>query len=123
MAKTDSRTVSAVTLGVFIIALAVALLAYHFMNKGVLVILWVTALIFGVALCFLSNLYEGKEKRGEPSEGMYRLAVGAVTALIGITGLMSTMGMELIYTVAVFLIGIAAVGITIALINGKGKGV
>ena len=119
MAKTDKRTVSAVTLGVFIIALAVALVAYNLMNKGVLVIVWITALIFGIALCFLSNLYESSERRDEPSEGTYRLAMGAVTALIGIVGLCGTMGLELIYTAVILLIGIALIGITVALMNMK----
>ncbi len=120
MTKLNNRTLSAVSLGMFIIALAIGIIAYMALDKGVLIILWVTALIFGLTLCLMSNLFSDKTTGAGPSERIYRLAVGAFVALIGIVGLMYTAtNIDWIYLIAIFLIGIAAIGIAIALINNK----
>jgi hypothetical protein len=120
MTELNNRTLSAVSLGVFIIALAIGFLAYMALDKGVLVILWVTALIFGVALCLMSSLFSDKTTGAGPSDRMYRLAVGAFVALVGLVGLIYTATtVDWIYVLVIFLIGIALIGITVALINNK----
>ncbi len=120
MTELNNRTLSAITLGTFIIALAIGFLAYKALDDGILVILWTTALIFGLALCVMSSMFDDSTTGAGPSERIYRLAVGAFVALIGIVGLAYTSAnLDWIYVIALFLIGLAVIGILIALANNK----
>ena len=119
----NNRTLSAVVLGSFIIALAVGLIAYYATDYGLAIILWVTLLIFGIALFALSFLYPKESGKFTPSESLYRTVLGLIIAVIGLIGLLYTAtSISWIILVAVFLIVLAVVGIAVALTNGKKEG-
>lgn len=118
----NSRTLSAVTLGMFIISLAAGLVVYSMTDAGVSTVLWTTALAFGICLCAVSTLHSGDETGFGPSESMYRLATGAVLAAIGLVGMLhSFTDVSDLILIALFLMIIAAIGIAVALVNGKKK--
>ncbi|MFA6804858.1 MAG: hypothetical protein WCQ23_03895 [Candidatus Methanomethylophilaceae archaeon] len=120
MTELNSRTLSAVKLGVFIIAFAIGILLYMAVKKDVLVIVWGTLLIFGIALCILSGLSSNATTGTGPSDLMYNLVIGAVLTLVGLAGLLYSMtSLELVYIAVIVLIGIAVIGIAAALINNK----
>lgn len=120
MTELNSRTLSAVKLGVFIIAFAIGILLYMAVKKDVLVIVWGTLLIFGIALCILSGLSSNATTGTGPSDLMYNLVIGAVLTLVGLAGLLYSMtSLGLVYIAVIVLIGIAVIGIAAALINNK----
>lgn len=120
MTEMNNRTLSAIKLGVFIIALAMGILLYMVVKKNILVIAWGTLLIFGIALCILSRLDSNINTSAGPSNMIYNLAVGSVLALTGFTGLLySLTDIGIIYAAVIMLVGIALIGIAIALINNK----
>jgi len=119
----NNRTLSAVALGSFIIALAVGLIVYYATDYGLAVILWVTLLIFGIALFALSFLYSKESGKFTPSESLYRMVLGIIIAVLGLIGLLYTAAnVNVIVLAAIFLIVLALVGITVALMNGKKEG-
>lgn len=120
MTELNSRTLSAVKLGVFIIAFAIGILLYMAVKKDVLVIVWGTLLIFGIALCILSRLSSNATTGAGPSDLMYNLVIGAVLTLVGLAGLLYSMtSLGLVYIAVIVLIGIAVIGIAAALINNN----
>ena len=121
MAGNKTRTLSAITAGMFLIALAIGIIAYKATETGgITIIIWVLALVFGLMLCMISTAYSDKEIKGVPSEMMYRFAVGSFVALIGLSGILWTLTkLDSMYILAIFIIGLAAIGISVALINSK----
>ena len=118
----NKRTLSAVTVGSFIIALAVGLIVYV-ATKEVQMILWVTMLIFGIALIALSFLYSSESKKFGPSESIYILVCGVIVTVIGVIGILHTYtDISIWILVAIFLIVLALTGIAVALINGNKEG-
>jgi hypothetical protein len=116
----NNRTLSAVTLGAFLIALAVGIIAWVAMDSALTMILWVTLLIFGIALFALSFLYPKGSGKFGPSEFIYRMVAGIIIAAIGLIGILFTETEISIWILAaIFLIVLAVVGITVALMNGK----
>ncbi|MCL1979154.1 MAG: hypothetical protein FWG60_03240 [Methanomassiliicoccaceae archaeon] len=116
----NNRTLSAVTLGSLIIALAIGLIFYAATDCGWMMIIWTTMLIFGIALFALSFLYPGESGKFGPSESIYRMVLGILIAVAGVIGILNTYTDVSIWILAaIFLIAVALVGITVALINGK----
>ncbi|MDR0309371.1 MAG: hypothetical protein LBH88_01240 [Candidatus Methanoplasma sp.] len=119
----NNRTLSAVTLGAFLIALAVGLVIYASTDHGSMIVLWTTMLIFGMLLFALSFMYSGESGKFGPSESSYRMVAGILVAVIGLIGMLYTFtDLSVLILVAIFIIALAAVGITVALINGKKEG-
>jgi len=119
----NNRTLSAVVLGSFIIALAVGLIAYYATDYGLAMVLWVTLLIFGIALFALSFLYPKESGKFTPSESSYKMVQGIIIAVLGLVGLLyTTASISPIILAAIFLIVLAVTGIAVALMNGKKGG-
>ncbi|MDD3379298.1 MAG: hypothetical protein PHG86_04855 [Candidatus Methanomethylophilaceae archaeon] len=115
----NNKTMSAVLLGAAIIALAIGLIIYSVVRKDFFVIIWSFALIFGIAICITVSAYSNAEKHG-PSEMMYRLSTGMVMVLIGIIGFINIFAsIDALILIAIFLIGLAFIGITVAITNNK----
>lgn len=119
MKNINGKTLQAISLGAFLISLAAAFAAYKLLDAGIMVIFWVTALAYGIFLCFASGLRSETPGKFGPSDSMQTVAVGSVTALIGFLGLLYTAGADWIYIISALLAGVALIGITIALVNGR----
>jgi hypothetical protein len=116
----NSRTTSAVTLGLVIIALAVGLIVYY-LTDNVLGGISVIILVAGIALASTSIGFSGVPDKYGPSDFLYRLVVGLVVAVIGVIILISAFtDVSGIILAAIFIIAIAVIGIFAALVNGKG---
>ena len=119
----NNRTLSAALLGAFIIALAVGLIIFAVTDYGVTVILWITLLIFGIALVALSFMYPKESGKFGPSEFIYKLVAGVILAMIGLIGMLFTLtDMDPLILAAIFLIVLAVVIVAVALMNGKKEG-
>ncbi|MDR3074875.1 MAG: hypothetical protein LBU30_02405 [Candidatus Methanoplasma sp.] len=115
-----SRTLSAVTLGLFIISLAAGLIVFSVTDHGPMIILWVTILIFGTALFVMSFMYSGEIGKFGPSDSIYMMVPAILLAVIGLLGILHMFtDLSIWILVAVFLIALALVGISVALENGK----
>lgn len=116
----NNRTLSAVTLGAFIISLAAGLIVFAVANYGPAIILWITMLIFGIVLFALSFMYSGEPGKFGPSESSYRMVAGILAAAIGLIGMLYTLTeINRWILAAIFLIILALVVISVALMNGK----
>jgi len=121
--KMDNRTLSAITLGSFLIALAIGIIVYVATSYGILMILWITLLIFGIALLALSFMYPTESGKFGPSESSFRMVWGILLAVMGFVGLLYTItNVNVWILVAIVLIAVAVVGILVALKNGKKEG-
>jgi len=119
----NNRTLSAVTFGAIMISLALGLIFYVALDRGLGIILWITLLFVGIAVFALSFLYSKESGKFGPSESAYRMVIGILMAVIGAIGLLYTFtDISLLILVAIFLIVLAAVGISVALMNGKKEG-
>ena len=119
----NNKTLSAVTLGAFIIALAVGLIVYSVTDYDWTMIIWITLLIFGIALFALSFLSSSEPGKFGPSDSSYRMIMGILAATIGAVGLLNTLtNLSIWVLIAIFLIVLALVGISVALMNGKKEG-
>ncbi len=119
----NNRTLSAVTLGLFLVSLAVGLIVFVATGLGAAIILWTTMLIFGIALLAMSFMYSGESGKFGPSDSIYRMVGGILVAVIGLIGMLYTFtDLSIWILVAIFLIALALVGISVALVNGKKEG-
>jgi hypothetical protein len=119
----NNKTLSAVTLGAFIISLAIGVIVYAVTDYGLAIILWVTMLIFGIALFAISFMYSGKPGKFGPSDSSYRMVAGILIAVVGLLCIIATLtNVSWWILVAVFLIVLALTGIFVALTNGKKEG-
>lgn len=119
----NNRTLSAVTLGSFLISLAIGLIVYAVGDNSWTIILWTTMLIFGIALLAISFMYSGESGKFGPSDSIYRMVGGIIIAVIGIIGILDMFtGLSALILIAIFIIALALVGISVALINGKKEG-
>jgi cell division protein FtsW (lipid II flippase) len=119
----NNKTLSAVTLGCFIIALAVGLIVYYATDYGLTMILWTVLLIFGISIFAISFAYSGERGKFGPSESSYRMVVGILAAAVGLIGMLYIVtDISLLILAAIFLIVLALVVIVVALMNGKKEG-
>ncbi|MDR2845665.1 MAG: hypothetical protein LBV63_00120 [Candidatus Methanoplasma sp.] len=116
----NSRTTSAVTLGLVIIALAVGLIVYYLTDSipgGISAII----LVAGIAVASTSIGFSGTPDKYGPSDFLYRLVVGLVMAVVGVIILIYAFtDLSTIILAAIFLVAIALIGIFAAVFNGKG---
>jgi len=121
--KMDNRTLSAITLGSFLIALAIGIIVYVATSYGILIILWIALLIFGIALLALSFMYPTESGKFGPSESSFRMVWGILLAVVGFVGLLYTMtDVNVWILLAIILIAVAVTGIIVAVKNGKKEG-
>jgi hypothetical protein len=118
----NNKTLSAVTAGSLVIALAVGLIVYVVTDKWIM-ILWTFLLIFGIALFALSFLYPRESGKFGPSESSYMMVMSILPAAVGAKGLLNTCtDISNWILIAIFLIALALAGMTVALMNGKKEG-
>jgi hypothetical protein len=123
MTKQNNGILPAVMAGIFLIAIAIGTLVYAVADSGILTILWITLMILGLAMCALSGLYQKSETDFGASGPIAKIALGSVLALVGIVGTIATfVSIGLLYIIVILLIGIAAIGIGVALFNNKTGG-
>ena len=113
------RTRAALTAGIVLIGAAVALIAYMAAGLALLSAVGVFVLILGVAVFSMSFGYSSAPDKFGPSERDYRLAMGLVIALIGAVLLMTGLNLEWYWLVAILIIGIAVIGMMMAVINSR----
>ena len=113
------RTRAALTAGIVLIGAAVALIAYMAAGLALLSAVGVFVLILGVAVFSMSFGYSSAPDKFGPSERDYRLAMGLVIALIGTVLLMTGLNLEWYWLVAILIIGIAVIGMMMAVINSR----
>jgi phosphatidylglycerophosphate synthase len=115
---------SAVTLGSFLISLGIGIIVYVATDYGLMIILWTTLLIFGIALLALSFMYSAESgKYGGPSESTFRMVAGILLAVVGFIGMLNMFtDVSLWILLAIFIIALAIVIIFVALTNGKKEG-
>jgi peptidoglycan/LPS O-acetylase OafA/YrhL len=119
----NNRTLSAMTLGSFLISLGIGIILYVATDYGLMIILWTTLLIFGIALLALSFMYSAESGKFGPSESSYRMVAGTLTAVVGFIGMLNTFADVSIWILAaIFIIALALVIMIVALINGKKEG-
>jgi hypothetical protein len=103
-----------------LIALAVGLLIVGLANLAWINLLWIFMLVFGIVLAVVGTTYNSTPDKFGPSEQIYRIAIGALLALFGLIGLLwSNACTEYYICLAVLLIGIAVIGLAVALSNHK----
>ena len=102
-----------------LIGAAVALIAYMAAGLALLSAVGVFVLILGVAVFSMSFGYSSAPDKFGPSERDYRLAMGLVIALIGAVLLMTGLNLEWYWLVAILIIGIAVIGMMMAVINSR----
>ncbi len=119
----NNKTLSAIVLGSFIVSLAIGLIIFALTDLGLMIVVWTVALLFGIDLFVLSFIYPGERGKFGPSESSYRMVVGAITAAVGLIGMLYTFtDLSVWILIAIFLIILAVVIIGVALMNGKKEG-
>lgn len=120
----NNRTLSAITLGSFLISLAIGLIVFAVTGGELTTVLWITMLIFGIALLIMSFRYSGEDRKFGPSDSIYRMTAGIIIAIAGLIGLLNVFipGLSMLISVAIFLVAVALVGIFVAVTNGKKEG-
>jgi len=113
------RTRAALTAGIVLIGAAVALIAYKAAGLALLSAVGVFVLILGIAIFAMSFGYSSAPDKFGPSERDYRLAMGLVITLIGIVLLMTGLNLEWYWLVGILIIGIAVIGMMMAVINSR----
>jgi membrane-bound ClpP family serine protease len=119
----NNKTLPALTVGAFLLAVGIGLIIYSATDNGILIVLWIALLIFGVFLLISSTMSSKQSGKFGPSDFSYRLAMGAIVATVGVIGLLYTFtDLSVWILVAIFIIVIAVVGMAIAFTNGKKEG-
>jgi hypothetical protein len=113
-----SNTLSAVTLGLAIMALAAGLIAYY-ATSDALAAIGIAVLIIGALVAATSVGYSAAPDKFGPSARSHRLATGLVAAVAGAVLLLAWLGVDAIILAAIFIIGVAAIGIAVALSNDR----
>ncbi len=112
----NPRTWSAIAVGVFLIALALALIIYW------VTVDWLNAfatmlVVFGVYMAVASFARKGGETNFGPSASDSAFAAGAIVAGVGVTCFVYSFSDEVLITAAVLIIIVAIVGIAMAIKN------
>ena len=113
------RTRGAITAAIVLIGAVVAMLAYFAAGLGALTAAGVFVLILGAAILSMAPFYSGSPDKFGPGERDYRLAMGLLVLVIGIALLVTGFGLEWYWAVAIVVIGIAVIGIVMALVNNR----
>lgn len=112
------RTNQAIIACAVIIVLAATVLLVGYFGLNLLVAVGVFIILAGVVLAAASHLFSDAPGKFGPSESDYRLIMGAFIALVGAVVALFGLKLELYIIIAVFLIGIAVIGLCAAM---KGK--
>jgi len=119
----NTRTLSAVTLGAFLLSFAIGLIAGMITDNIIFGTVCISILIFGIALAAISLLYSGGHSNFGPSEGMYKMVSGIMLAATGLIGTLAVYtDISLTILAAIFIVILALAIIIVALINGKKEG-
>ncbi len=114
--RTKSRTWDAISLGAFLIAIALGIVLYWYM--GDLIIAFGTLLIvFGLYMAISSLARDGGDDGFGPSEKDVSMAGGALIAGVGATCFVWGFTHTVMITVAVLIVIVAVVGMIMAIKN------
>ncbi|MCQ2070432.1 MAG: hypothetical protein MJZ68_04825 [archaeon] len=113
------RTSQVFMLAALLISIAAAVLIYGLTDLGVGATVGAFLLIFGAAMIVVSLTYSKTPDKFGPSESMYRMVFGAILVLVGIVAVLYSFSVDWFVYVAVFLIGIALIGLCAGLTNSK----
>ena len=113
------RTRGAISAAIVLIGAVVAMLAYFAAGLSALTTLGIFVLILGISILSVAPFYSGTPDKFGPGERDYRLAMGLLVLVVGIAFMMAGAGMEWYWSVAVVVIGIAVIGIVMALVNNR----
>ena len=113
------RTRGAISAAIVLIGAAVAMLAYFAAGVSGLTTLGIFVVILAIAILAVAPFYSGSPDKFGPGERDYRLAMGLLVLVIGIALLVTGFGLEWYWAVAIVVIGIAVIGIVMALVNNR----
>lgn len=105
------RTRQAVSICGALIALAVTVLLVGVYGVSLIVGAGAFLLIIGALIAIISLSFDGTADKFGPSERDFRLIVGLVVAIIGITAMLVGYDTNIYVTIAVLIIGIAIIGL------------
>jgi membrane protein YdbS with pleckstrin-like domain len=113
------RTRGAISAAIVLIGAVVAMLAYFAAGVGGITALGIFVAILAIAILAVAPFYSGSPDKFGPGERDYRLAMGLLVLVIGIALLVTGSGLEWYWAVAIVVIGIAVIGIVMALVNNR----
>lgn len=113
------RTRGALTLGIAIIGIAVALLAFFAANVGALPAVGIFLLFVGGGLLAMCIGYTGTPDKFGPSERDYRLVWGLLVVVVGAIMILTYFDLEWYWYVAVLIIAVALIGMGMAVVNSR----
>lgn len=113
------RTRGALTLGIAIIGIAVALLAYFAANVGAAPAVGIFLLFVGGGLLAMCIGYTSAPDKFGPSERDYRLVWGLLVIIVGIVLILTYFDLAWYWYVATLIIAVALVGMIMAVINSR----
>ena len=113
------RTRGAISAAIVLIGAVVAMLAYFAAGVGGITALGIFVVILAIAILAVAPFYSGSPDKFGPGERDYRLAMGLLVLVIGIALLVTGSGLEWYWAVAIVVIGIAVIGIVMALVNNR----
>jgi len=104
----NNNTLSAITAVAFIVAIAIGLIVYLMTDYGLMIILWVTLLIFGLAFGVLSLWHPKDPSKFGPSPLINNMIIGYIIAMIGVIGLLyTTTDLDPVILIVILLISLA----------------
>ena len=112
----NPRTWNAVAVGALLIAIAVGLILYYY-TDSLLNTFATILLVFGLYVAATSFARKGGEDNFGPSSSDAAMAGGIIVAGVGLTCFAYSLSGEVVITVAVLIIIVAAVGIVMAVKN------
>ncbi len=113
------RVRGVVITAVALIGIAVGALLYGLADVGITVAIGVILAILGLDIFAVGSTYSAEPDKFGPSEKMYRAAMGLVITLIGAIMVILGYDVNIWVAVAVFIIGIALIGLATGLMNGR----
>ncbi|MCL2317886.1 MAG: hypothetical protein FWC44_02360 [Methanomassiliicoccaceae archaeon] len=104
----NSNTLSAITVIALIVALAIGLIVYVVTDYGLIIILWVTLMIFGGAYGTLAMFSPKESGKYGPAPFINNLIIGEIILMVGMIGLLYTISdVDPIILIAAFLVMLA----------------
>ncbi len=113
------RTRAALTAGIALIGLAVAILGYFALDLGALPSVGIFVLAVGLGILLLSPGYSGTPDKFGPSEMDFRLVGGTLIAAVGFLLILTLCNLEWYVYVVVFIIVVAILGMLMAVRNSR----
>lgn len=111
-----ARTWSAISVGVFLLSLALGILLYMQTND-VFDAFWTILIVFGIYMAVSSVLRPNDTDNFGPSPADATIAGGVVLAGVGAAGLVYSFTGEVLYTAVVIIVVVAVVGMMLAIKN------